>query len=67
MRMVEARDGAQQRRFAGSVGPEQRDDLALCDLEVHVEQHLVRAVEEVEVVHLQGGVRATALAARPSA
>ena len=53
VRVGQARDGAQQRGLAGAVGPEQRHHLALFDLEVDVEEDLVRAVEEVEVVDLQ--------------
>ena len=54
-RMVEAGDRAQQRALARAVRAEQRGDLALRDLEVHVEQHLLGAVREVEVVDLQRG------------
>ena len=41
-------DGLQQRRLAGAVGAEQRDDLALVDLEVDVEEHLHVAVEHLQ-------------------
>ena len=44
----EARDRAQQRRLAGAVRAEQRDDLALADLEVDAEQHLHLAVRDVD-------------------
>ena len=40
-------DGLEQRRLAGAVRAEQRDDLALVDLEVDVEQHLHAAVADV--------------------
>ena len=46
--------GPEQCRLAGTVGAEQGQDLPLFDLEVDVEQHLVGAVVEVEVVDLQG-------------
>ena len=39
----------QQGGLAGAVGAEQGDDLALVDLEAHVEEHLHAAVADVEV------------------
>ena len=45
--------GPQERRLAGAVGAEQRDDLALRHLHVHVEQDLHPSVAHVEVVHDQ--------------
>ena len=50
---LEAADDAQDRRLAGAVRAEQRDALALVDLEVDVEQHLHRAVGEVDVRDLE--------------
>ena len=47
-------DDAQDRRLAGAVGAEQREHLAASDLEADVEQHLHRAVGEVDVGDLQG-------------
>jgi hypothetical protein len=52
--MREPRDGAQQGGLPGPVRPEQGHHLALGDLQVHVEEHLVGAVVEVEVVNLEG-------------
>ena len=42
-----AADGLEQRRLAGAVRAEQRDDLALVDLEVDVEEHLHVAVVDL--------------------
>ena len=53
VRVVEARHGPQQRALAGAVGAEQRHDVAFGDLQVDVEQHLLRPVEEVHVVDLE--------------
>ena len=50
---LEPADAAQDRRLARAVRAEQRDALALVDLEVDVEEHLHRAVGEVGVDHLQ--------------
>ncbi len=63
--MVEPGHGPQQCALARSVGPEQRHDVAFGDLEVHVEEHLLVAVEEVEVVDLEGGDLAARLASFP--
>ena len=41
-------DRLQQRRLAGAVRPEERDDLALVDLEVDAEQHLHAVVMHVD-------------------
>ena len=49
LRLLGAADGAQQRRLAGAVGAEQRDDLALLDVEVDAEQHLHAVVLDVDV------------------
>ena len=46
-------DGAQQRRLARTVRAEQRDDLALVDLDVDAEQHLHAVVRDVEVLDHQ--------------
>jgi len=40
----EARDGAQQRRLAGAVGTEQRDDLTGADGEIDAVQHADLAI-----------------------
>ena len=61
--MLEAGHRAEERRLAGTVGAEKGGDLALGDLDVDVEEHLVRAVEEIEVVDLQRRDGATGLAA----
>ncbi len=53
VRVVETGHRPQQGRLAGTVGAEQRDHLPFADLEIHVEEHLVGAVEEVEIVDLQ--------------
>src|SRR3954453_18667286 len=49
-RRDDARDGPQRRRLAGAVGADQRDDLALVDLERDALQRLDRAVERVDVL-----------------
>ena len=54
-RLDEAGDRLEQRRLAGAVGAEQRDDLALVDLEVDVEEHL-----HAVVVHVDAAARAGA-------
>ena len=56
------RDDAEDRGLAGAVGAEQREHLARAHLEADVEQHLHRAVGEVDVVDLQCGDRARAAA-----
>ena len=68
-----AGDRLQQRRLAGAVRAEQRDDLALVDLEVDAEQHLHAAVGDVEPAHeqqlrpaLRGARRRPRNAPRPS-
>ena len=45
----QADDGAKGRGLAGAVAPEQRDHLALADLERNIEQDMGRAVIAVEV------------------
>ena len=50
---LEPADDAQDRRLARAVRAEQRDALAPVDLEVDVEQHLHRAVGEVDVRDLE--------------
>ncbi len=47
-RLLGAADGAQQGRLAGAVGAEQRDDLALADVEVGAEQHLHTFVADID-------------------
>ena len=54
-RRAEPGDRAQDRRLARAVRAEQREHLALPHLEAHVEQHLHRAVREVDVVDLERG------------
>ena len=63
MGVVQPGHRPQQGGLSGSVGAQQGQDLALGDLQVDVEEHLVGAVEEVEVVDLQGGHGPTGLAA----
>jgi hypothetical protein len=53
MGMVEARHRPQQRALAGAVGAEEGHDLPFRHLQVDVEQDLLGAVVEVEVVDLQ--------------
>ena len=60
--MVESRHRPEQGALAGPVGTEQGHDVALGDLEVHVEEHLLVPVVEVHVVDLQGGDLAARLA-----
>ena len=48
----QADDGAEGRRLAGAVAPEQRDHLALADLERDVEQDMRGAVIAVEILDL---------------
>jgi hypothetical protein len=50
----ESRDRPEQGGLPGPVRAEQGDHLALRYFQVEVEEHLVRAVVEVEVVYLQG-------------
>ena len=52
-RLDESADRLQQRRLAGAVRPEQRDDLTFVDFEVDVEQHLHAVVVHVDVAHEQ--------------
>ena len=52
-RLDQPRDALQEGRLARAVGAEQRDDLALVDLEVDVEEHLHAVVTDVEVAHEQ--------------
>ena len=61
--MVEARHRAEERGLAGAVGPEERGHLTVCNFEVDVEEHLLVAVEEVEVVHLERRYRPSGLTA----
>ena len=46
----QADDGAERGRLAGAVAPEQRDHLAVADLQRDIEQDMRRAVKTVEVV-----------------
>ena len=45
----EPADGLEDRRLAGAIGSQQRDDLALGHVEVHAEQHLQLAVAHVDI------------------
>src|SRR6266566_4253779 len=59
-RVVQAVDGAQGRRLAGAVRADQRDDLALPDVDRDALQRLDRAVEGVDVLQFEdvvGGSR----------
>ena len=47
-RRRDADDRLQQRRLAGAVAPEQRDDLVLVHVERHVAQDVALAVERVD-------------------
>ena len=60
---LEPADHAQDRRLARAVRAEQRDALAVRDLEVHVEQDLHGAVREVDVRDLERRRRLAELAA----
>ena len=51
----DAGDGQQRRAFARAVRAEQRDDLALADLEREALQHFDRAITGVDLVELQHG------------
>src|SRR3954452_22889687 len=56
-RVDQAADRPQEGRLTGSVGAEQRDDLALMDVEVHTEQDLqVAAVRDLETSYGEHGV-----------
>ena len=57
----EPADHPQQRRLARAVRTEHRQRLAAVDVDVHVEQHLHRAVAEVEVADLQQRLLGAAL------
>ena len=50
-RLDETGDRAEQRRLSGAVRPEERDDLALVDLEVDAEQHLNAVVVHVDTTY----------------
>ena len=63
--VLQSRHRAQQGRLPGPVRAEQGHHLALRHLEVDVEEHLVGAVVEVEVVHLEGRDGPAALAPLP--
>ena len=65
MGMVEPGHGPQQGALARTVGAQQRHDVALGDLQVHVEQDLLRPVVEVHVVDLQGRDLSARLASLP--
>ena len=62
-RVDQPADRLEQRRLAGAVGAEQRDDLALADLDVDAEQHLHPVVRHVEPAHGQQRAVARARAA----
>ena len=47
----DSRDAHQRGGLAGAVAADQRDDLALADLERHLVQHLDRAVARHEALH----------------
>ena len=52
-RIDEASDGFEERRLAGAVGAEQRDDFAAPNLEVDAEQHLHAVVGNGDALALQ--------------
>ena len=52
-RTVCAGDGAEQRRLAGAVGPDQRQDFALVDFKIDVADSLKQAVAHVELLDRQ--------------
>src|ERR1700692_2015693 len=56
-RMVQAVDGAKRRRFAGAVGPDERDDLPLAHLDRDALQRLDRPVERLDAVQLEQRAR----------
>jgi hypothetical protein len=47
----QADNGTERRRLAGAVAAEQRDDLAIADLERDIEQDMRRAIMAVEVLN----------------
>ena len=61
-RSGQPRDRGEQRRLAGAVGAQQRDDLVAVHVAVHAEEHLRLAVGELEVA--DGEQRALALGVR---
>ena len=59
-RPVQAHDRPHQRRLAGAVRPDQRDDLALLDLQRDVPERLhvaVVGIDAADLEHRRGGVR----------
>ena len=56
-RRPEAGDGPENRGLARAVGAEQREHLAVTNLEPDIEEHLDRPVREVDVDDLQRGNR----------
>src|SRR5207247_10462230 len=56
-RQQHAREDAEQRRLAGAVRPEQTDALAVADGDTDVEEHLERAVREVDALGFEQRAR----------
>ncbi|MEI2639421.1 MAG: hypothetical protein V9F03_10550 [Microthrixaceae bacterium] len=52
-RGAEPGDDPQHRRLSSTVGAQQGEGLAALDVEAHVEEHLHRAVGEVDARHRQ--------------
>ena len=53
--LLQKADAAQQRCFTGTTAAQDRDDLALVDIEVHAFQHLGGAVAAMQVFYFQHG------------
>jgi len=53
---VRAEDRAEQSRFSAAARPDQRDDLAAANLQVHVLQHLLLAEPVAHTTALQDDV-----------
>ena len=60
IRKIEARDEAQQCGLAAAGGPEQGDEFAGLDLEVHILQHRQRGAVDIEGVADMGDVERSA-------
>src|SRR4051794_19568638 len=52
-RFQQPRNGTKCRRLAGSVGSDQRDDLALADFEAHVMQRLRLTISDLDIAQRQ--------------
>src|SRR5262249_1522144 len=57
VRMVEAADDVQERRLAGAVGADDREDLSALDVQADIAQGEQRAEAHAHTFHLQQGTR----------